>query len=34
MEWQSALNNINAITDVVIKVFFQDQVLEKIPAEK
>lgn len=34
MEWQSALNNISAITDVVIKVFFQDQVLEEIPAEK
>lgn len=36
MELQSAINNINAITDAVIKVlgFFQDQVLENIPAEK
>lgn len=34
MECQSSVNNINAITDAVIKVFSQHQVLEKIPAEK
>lgn len=34
MEWQSAVNNINAIPDAVIKAFFQDQIVEKIPAGK
>lgn len=29
MEWQSAVKNINAIIDAVIKGFFQDQYLRK-----